>query len=209
MANPLLYFGVGLLACFIGTIPFGPINLTVVKTTVDYDRRRGTEVALAASIVEIFEALVAISFGMVISAYLESNLIIKLVIAITFIGLALFVFTRKSNPSLSEKNENQQSFFNKGLLIAALNPQAIPFWIFALAAISQYFVFEYVGIYLASFLVGVFLGKLMALFGFVVASEYLKNHLQESSQWVNRLLAGILLFIGITQGWNATSSWIA
>lgn len=209
MANPLLYFGVGLLACFIGTIPFGPINLTVVKTTVDYDRRRGTEVALAASIVEIFEALVAISFGMVISAYLESNLIIKLVIAITFIGLAVFVFTRKSNPSLSENNENQQSFFNKGLLIAALNPQAIPFWIFALAAISQYFVFEYVGIYLASFLVGVFLGKLMALYGFVVASEYLKSHLQESSQWVNRLLAGILLFIGITQGWNATSSWIA
>lgn len=209
MANPLLYFGVGLLACFIGSIPFGPINLTVVKTTVDYDRRRGTEVALAASIVEIFEALVAISFGMVISAYLESNLIIKLVIAMTFIGLALFVFTRKSNPSLSEKNENQQSFFNKGLLIAALNPQAIPFWIFALAAISQYFVFEYVGIYLASFLVGVFLGKLMALYGFVVASEYLKSHLQESSQWVNRLLAGILLFIGITQGWNATSSWIA
>ena len=209
MANPLLYFGVGLLACFIGTIPFGPINLTVVKTTVDYDRRRGTEVALAASIVEIFEALVAISFGMVISAYLESNLIIKLVIAITFIGLAVFVFTRKSNPSLSENNENQQSFFNKGLLIAALNPQAIPFWIFALAAISQYFVFEYVGIYLASFLVGVFLGKLMALYGFVVASEYLKSHLQESSQWVNRLLAGILLFIGITQGWNAASSWIA
>lgn len=209
MANPLLYFGVGLLACFIGSIPFGPINLTVVKTTVDYDRRRGTEVALAASIVEIFEALVAISFGMVISAYLESNLIIKLVIAITFIGLAVFVFTRKSNPSLSENNENQQSFFNKGLLIAALNPQAIPFWIFALAAISQYFVFEYVGIYLASFLVGVFLGKLMALYGFVVASEYLKSHLQESSQWVNRLLAGILLFIGITQGWNATSSWIA
>lgn len=209
MANPVLYFGVGLLACFIGTIPFGPINLTVVKTTVDYDRRRGTEVALAASIVEIFEALVAISFGMVISAYLESNLIIKLVIAITFIGLAVFVFTRKSNPSLSENNENQQSFFNKGLLIAALNPQAIPFWIFALAAISQYFVFEYVGIYLASFLVGVFLGKLMALYGFVVASEYLKSHLQESSQWVNRLLAGILLFIGITQGWNATSSWIA
>lgn len=209
MANPLLYFGVGLLACFIGSIPFGPINLTVVKTTVDYDRRRGTEVALAASIVEIFEALIAISFGMVISAYLESNLIIKLVIAMTFIGLALFVFTRKSNPSLSEKNENQQSFFNKGLLIAALNPQAIPFWIFALAAISQYFVFEYVGIYLASFLVGVFLGKLMALYGFVVASEYLKSHLQESSQWVNRLLAGILLFIGITQGWNATSSWIA
>jgi threonine/homoserine/homoserine lactone efflux protein len=203
MANPLLYFLVGMTACFIGTIPFGPINLTVVKTTVDYDSRRGTEVALAASIVEIFEALVAICFGLVISAYLESNLVIKLLIAIAFILLAGFVFTRKTDPSLAEKNSNQESFFRKGLLIAALNPQAIPFWIFALATISQYFVFEYVGIYLIGFLAGVFVGKLIALYGFVVASGYLKTHLQESSQLVSKILAGVLLFIGLSQGWNA------
>jgi len=209
VANPLLYFLVGMTACFIGTIPFGPINLTVVKTTVDYDRRRGTELALAASIVEIFEALVAICFGMVISAYLESNLVIKLVIALAFIGLSVFVFTHKSEPSLQEKNNEQQSFFRKGLLIAAVNPQAIPFWIFALAAISQYFVFEYVGIYLIGFLAGVFVGKLIALYGFVVASGYLKTHLQQSSQLVNRLLAAILLFIGLTQGWNAVSTLVA
>lgn len=196
-------------ACFIGTIPFGPINLTVVKTTVDYDRRRGTELALAASIVEIFEALVAILFGMVISSFLESNLVIKLVIALVFIGLSLFVFTRKSDPSLEAKNNEQQSFFRKGLLIAAVNPQAIPFWIFALAAISQYFVFEYVGIYLIGFLAGVFVGKLVALYGFVLASGYLKTHLQQSSQLVNRLLAAILLFIGLTQAWNAVSTLIA
>ena len=50
MEGPPIYFVVGLIACFIGTIPFGPINLTVVKTTVDYNQARGTEVALAASI---------------------------------------------------------------------------------------------------------------------------------------------------------------
>ena len=208
MANPLLYFLVGMTACFIGTIPFGPINLTVVKTTVDYDSRRGTEVALAASIVEIFEALVAICFGLVISAYLESNLLIKLVIALAFIGLSIFVFTRKSDPSLQVRNNDQQSFFKKGLLIAAVNPQAIPFWIFALAAISQYFTFEYVGIYLVGFLAGVFVGKLLALYGFVVASGYLKTHLQQSSLLVNRLLAGILFFIGMTQLWNGISNFI-
>ncbi|NKB34856.1 MAG: hypothetical protein GKR91_17310 [Pseudomonadales bacterium] len=177
MESPFLYFLVGLLACFIGTIPFGPINLTVVKTTVDYNQKRGTEVALAASIIEIFEALVAICFGMVISAYLETNTIIKLFIAAVFIGLAAFVFTRKTDPELQEERNDEQSFFKKGLLIAALNPQAIPFWIFALAAISQYFEFEYIGIYLAGFLAGVFVGKLIALYGFVITSGYLKTHL--------------------------------
>jgi predicted tellurium resistance membrane protein TerC len=49
----------------------------------------------------------------------------------------------------------------------------------------------------------VFLGKLLALYGFVVASGYLKTHLAESSQLVNKVLAAVLLFIGISQLWNA------
>ena len=209
MENPFLYLLVGFIACFIGTIPFGPINLTVVKTTVDYDVKRGLEVALAASIIEVLEALVAILFGMLISDFLESNAFIKLTLAVIFIALAIAVFTRTSKLSLNAAKQEQQSFFKKGLLIAGLNPQAITFWIFALATISQYFEFDYSGIYLFGFLAGVFIGKVTALVGFVIASTYLKAHLQESSQLVNKLLAGILLFIGITQGWNAVSTLIA
>ena len=205
MANPLLYFLVGTITCFIGTLPFGPINLTVVKTTIDYDRRRGSQVALAASLVEILQALVAIVFGLVISTFLETNATFSGVIALVFIALAVFVFTRKSRPVLQDRGAGPRSFFSQGLLIAALNPQAIPFWIFALAAISQYFVFEYVGIYLLSFLAGVFVGKLLALTGFVIVSEYLRTHLQASAQLVNRLLAAVLLIIGISQGRSAMS----
>ncbi|HJO12851.1 MAG TPA: LysE family transporter, partial [Gammaproteobacteria bacterium] len=194
------------LVCFVGTIPFGPINLTVVKTTVDLNKTRGLEVALAASLVEILEALVAISFGAVISIYLESSLSIRLFIAIAFIALGIIVLTRKSrvdpiNDSAVEPDYTV-SQFKKGLIVAALNPQAIPFWVFALAAISQYFVFEYVGIYLIGFLAGVFAGKLIALYGFIIASNYLKTHVQQSSLMVNRLLGGILILIGISQAWN-------
>lgn len=139
MTNPYFYLLVGMIACFIGTIPFGPINLTVVKTTVDHNRLRGTEVALAASLIEILQALIAISFGMVISSYLESNVVIKII--------------------------------------------------------------------LACFLLGVFAGKLIALYGFVIASDYLKSHLQKSSKMVNRLLAGILLLIGLSQALSAITKF--
>ena len=183
--------------------PFGPINLTVVKTTVDHNRLRGTEVAFAASIIEILQALIAISFGMVISSYLESNIAIKIILALVFIVLAVFIYIRESKPVFSAIDIQQESFFKKGLLIATLNPQAVPFWIFALATISQYFDFEYVGVYLACFLLGVFAGKLIALYGFVIASDYLKSHLQKSSKMVNRLLAGILLLIGLSQASRA------
>ena len=202
MDSTFLYFIVALLACLLGTIPFGPINLTVVKTTVDYNAARGSEVAMAASMVEILQALIAIWFGMVISNFLESNLLIRLAIAVAFVVLAIVIFRRKPKPALSEDSSGEESFFLKGLLIAVLNPQAIPFWIFALAAISQYFMFEYEGIYLLAFLAGVFAGKLIALNGFVIASNFLKSHLQQSSIWVNRVLASVLMFIGLSQGWN-------
>ena len=203
MYGPFLYFIVGLVACLIGTIPFGPINLTVVKTTVDYNAARGTEVAVAASLIEIIQALIATCFGMIISNFLEANLFIRVTIAFAFILLAGVIFTRKPRPKLQQASSEEKSFFMKGLVIAALNPQAVPFWIFALAAISQYFVFEYVGIYLLAFLLGVFIGKLIALYGFVVASTYLKSHLEQSSVLVNRILASVLLFIGVSQAWNA------
>lgn len=202
MDGPFLYFIVALIACLMGTIPFGPINLTVVKTTVDYNAARGTEVAVAASLVEIVQALIATCFGMIISNFLEANLLVKVAIGLVFIVLAGVIFTRKPKPKL-EKEVEEKSFFMKGLVIAALNPQAVPFWIFALAAISQYFVFEYMGIHLVAFLAGVFVGKLIALYGFVVASAYLKTHLEQSSVLVNRILASVLLFIGVSQLWNA------
>lgn len=206
MGNPFLYFLVGFLACLLGTIPFGPINLAVVKTTVDYDRTSGIEIAFAASLIEMLQALIAICFGMLISSFLDANVAIKFALAFIFIALAIFIFTRKPTPTLEKRESKPVSFFRNGLIIAGLNPQAVPFWIFALAAISQYFEFQYIGLTLIAFLLGVFTGKLVALYGFVVASTYLKAHLQESSTLVNRLLAAILLFIGLSQGWNAVNS---
>lgn len=35
MDNPFVYFSVGFVVSFLGTIPFGQINLTIVKTTLD------------------------------------------------------------------------------------------------------------------------------------------------------------------------------
>lgn len=203
MDNPLIHFAVGLIVCFLGTIPLGPINLTVVKTTLDYDSRRGMEIALAAALVEIAQALVAISFGMMISAYLDSNRITKFMLAAVFVVLAIVVYTRKTDPKLGVSTAAQRAFLFRGLWLAALNPQAVPFWIFALAAISQYTVFHYNGVSLVGFLAGVFLGKLLALLGFVYASSYLRTHLRQSSRFVNHALAGILLFIGVSQLWNA------
>ena len=205
MESSIIYFAVGLLACFLGSVPVGPINLVVVKTSVDRGAQAGLLLAMGASLVEIFQALIAIFFGMLISEYLESNRYIKLGIAAAFIILAAVMFLRRTNPQFQQGPvaTRPAACFRRGLLVAALNPQAVPFWIFALAAISQYGDFVYAGTYLALFLVGVLLGKLAALYAYVLASGYIRQHLVSSCHAINKALASVLLLIGISQLWNA------
>jgi len=197
--NLVEYFLLGTIVCFVGTLPIGPINLAVVKITVDKNAMRGFEVALAASVVEIFKALIALSFGLVIGSFLETNTVFQILVASVFIGLGILVWNGKPRDAINNDEGTDGSELTTGFLLAALNPQAIPFWVFALAAISQYTTLNYHGLCLVGFLSGVFVGKLLAWSGCVLISQYLKSHLRQSSLIVNRLLAMVLFFIGVYQ----------
>ncbi len=202
MSELVLHFLAGFVLCFLGTLPFGPINLSVVKVTVDHGVRRGVEIAAAASLIEILQAAIAILFGMVISNFLENNIVLRFSLAVLFIILAAYIFSREPATQMREEDRGQHSWFRRGLVIAALNPQAIPFWIFALAAASQYLQLQLSGLSLLVFLLAVLFAKFAALYGFAKVSDYLSAHLQQSSLWINRLLAAVLLIIGLSQAWD-------
>ena len=68
---------------------------------------------------------------------------------------------------------------------------------------------DYTGVHQLLFLVSVSVGKLAALYGFVITSDYLASYLQQSSRLVNRLLAAILLLIGLSQGYTAIITLVA
>lgn len=204
-----LYFAVGFFASLVGTIPFGPINLTVLKATVDHGPGRGVQIALAASLVEFGQVFLALWFGKLITTFLEQNAVVGLLFAVLFVVLAAVVVTREAHPLLPDNADGEQSFFRRGLLISLLNPQVIPAWIITLTVIDQYVDFDYAGVYQLLFLLGVSGGKLAALYGFVIASDYLASHLQQSGRLVNRLLAAILLLIGLSQGYTAIVTLVA
>lgn len=192
-------FLVGASVCFAGTLPFGPINLTVAKITIEKSRLRGFEVAVAAAAVETFQVLLAVWFGLVIGTFLEGNVIFRAAVATAFLLIGVVVFRRRPAESLAADGHSFGSEFKTGLLVAAVNPQAIPFWIVALAAINDYTDLTFQGLELALFLAGVFAGKVLALTGFIIASDYLKTHLQQSGKLVNYALGSVLIIIGVLQ----------
>lgn len=202
MESALIYLVAGILMSFVGTLPLGPINLTVVKTAIDHTSRHGVEVAIAAALIEILEVLVAFSFGQLIVGFLDTNRVVQTLTALVCFMLAAYFSARKPGKIQEAHNPEPRSFYLRGFTVALVNPQAIPFWIFALAVLNQYLPMDVDGSTLALFLGGVFVGKLMALLGFVYVSGYLKTHTRHSSLIVNRVLAIVLVIAGFAQLWS-------
>lgn len=196
------YFTIAVIVTFLGAIPFGAINLSVINTTLKKSFIKGLEFSVAASIVEIGEALVAILFGTFIEMFLKEYEWIQIIVFSIFIGLGLYNLIRKTHPKLKERSRFKLPEFAKGLLISLANPQAIPFWIFVLAFLAQSVQLDFMGASLMWFLTGVFVGKLLALVLFGLLSNFLKDRLKKSCTLINRTFGFILLLIGLVQAFQ-------
>ena len=192
-------FLIGVFASFLGTLPLGPINLAVIKTTVDQHARAGLEFAIAASLIEILQAVLVLWFGAFISSFWRANPAFEMLLASVFILLGAAFWQRRPAIPTEPDKASRGSPFVGGLLIALLNHQAVPYWILATSMISQTLGDQFFDSALVISLSGVALGKFAALCGFVMASHLLTARLQQRWVAINRLVGIVLLAIGILQ----------
>lgn len=203
MLDLLIYFFIGASICFISSLPFGPINLTVAKITIEKNRMRGLEVAAAAAFVEVLQVLIAVWFGLIISNFLENNVVFRVLVATMFVVIGVYIYHRKPARNLNVRADQRfGSELQTGLFVSAINLQAIPFWIIALTLINDVLGLVLQGWPLVLFILGVLMGKMSALTGFIIVSDYLKNHFFESDRWVNHFLGIVLIVIGLLQWAN-------
>lgn len=201
-------FAVGWLASFLGTLPFGPINLSVVSRTVKDSLRAGLWFALAAALIEIGQSFVALHCSALINQYLDSSPWIKWGTAGLFILLGLFFMLKREQQQTEEAVKNRKdNNFLAGIIISILNLQAIPFWIFILTYLDMsHHIRIDASISLsgiALFLLGVSSGKFAALALFGLLSQTVKGHVQSLKYWMNKVIGFILLLIGIFQFFSA------
>lgn len=205
--HPMLVFLITWTASFTGTLPFGPINLSVVDTTIRQSFRAGLWFSVAAAIVEIGQSFIALQFNHSITGYLDGHPWAKLVAAIVFLGIGLAFLLRKDKEENQKQQWAKKSNFVRGLFISLLNAQAIPFWIFVLAYLEtsqsiQFSTHQSMQIVMAFFL-GVSTGKLAALLLFGLLGQLISQRSQLIQHWMNKAIGGILIGIGLFQGLQA------
>lgn len=127
-------FLIGFIISFIGSIPPGTLNLSVLQLGLEGKIKTALRFALAVSIIEYPYAWI----GVVFEDWITSNPAVvenfRLITAIvmTTLGVLSLISARRPTTVPSKFSE---SGFRRGIILSILNPMAIPFWV----AITAYF----------------------------------------------------------------------
>lgn len=113
---------------FLGSIPPGTLNLTVLQLGIEKKMNIAWRFAIAAALIEYPYAWLAVTF----EGWITSSPVIldnfKLISAIVMIFLGVVNIWSAQKPTVFVK-KFQESGFRRGVILGVLNPLAMPFWI--------------------------------------------------------------------------------
>lgn len=177
-------FLMALFFSYIGSIPPGTINISVIQLTLNNKVKGAIEFALAAAIVEFFYATFAVGIQFFFVSKLDFTIHFKIVAAIAMFILGIINLSGRNKTSQPARPTIAVSGFKKGVIVSIFNPLAIPFWIAVTAYLesqqwvsitSQTFWFYILGISSGTFLLLLSLIFLVSKFKIGVEDNLLVN----------------------------------
>lgn len=121
-------FAIAFAFSFIGSVPPGTINLTVLQLGLEKKFSIAMRFGAAAALIEYPYGWIAVKFAAFILSTPAIVTNFQLITGIVMVTLGAFNLWAASKPSnFSVRFSN--SGFRRGLLLGILNPMAIPYWI--------------------------------------------------------------------------------
>lgn len=193
----LLAFCIAFCFSFIGTIPPGTLNLSIIQLGLDHKISTAWRFALAAAIIEYPYAWLAVKF----EDFLTSSPVIidnfQIITAVVMISLGIFSLWMANRPSSSLATRFQASGFRRGVFLALLNPLALPFWVAMTAYIkAQGWLDLSTNVELHLYLLGVSLGGLVVLIIMAYLAKRVVTYFQ-GSVLLKKIPGLMLLILGL------------
>ncbi|MBK6620023.1 MAG: LysE family transporter [Saprospirales bacterium] len=202
----LLLFSYGIALSFIGSLPFGIINMTVAETTVRKGFAAGVWVAVGASVVEFIQVLVSLKL---IGLFVENSRLEKifdLIALLVFLGLAIISFrnARKEASPREAQVSNLPAIpdFFRGALVSSFNVMVFPYWIFYGAYFSSHGWMKLQNLDISIFSAGAMTGTFVVLLLYARLGLLLIRRASALTRYVNWFLFALFLGLGIFQGWK-------
>jgi len=190
-------FFIGMLFSFLGSIPPGTINLSVMQLGVNGQMRGAWFFIIATVIIEFVYAAIAVKFQIFLT---KNTLITEHFQIISGLALLTLGFINLSkNTSKREINTQKQGRknFRKGFIISLANPLNIPFWLVVTAFLQNKHIIALSGpLNFWSYIFGITLGTFLLLWLVANLSSRLEGFFR-NSLLVYKLPGLILVCLGL------------
>lgn len=178
----LLSFLVAFAFSFIGMIPPGTINLSIIQLGLSGKISVAMRFSMAAAVIEYPYAWLAIEFEDLITSSTEFTESFQLVTGFVMIVLGVLSLWSTQQKQSSFAVRFQASGFRRGVFLALLNPQALPYWLAITAYIKSVGWLDLsTGLEIHSYLVGVSLGTLAFLMILAYLSEMVEKYFKQNT----------------------------
>jgi len=199
--NLIVYLFLGLITAVLGALPLGTTNVAVINTTIKENIHNALKIMYPAAIAEVILVLLAMYYNTKIIGFIDGNIWVQYSIAVVLLlaGAILF-FRRKDAVINNNKPEIPKQLL--GFILGMVNPAVLIYWILAISYLNKKIIhldlsIEYTLLIL--FLVGVFFGKVVTLYGFGKFSHLLKLKMNYVSAKVNQIIGVLLAVVSIIQ----------
>lgn len=195
MTEVLSTFGVAFLFSFIGTIPPGTLNLTVIQLGLNQRIDAAWRMAFAAALIEYPYAWVAVGFQDFLSQSLEFRHHFHLISGFVMVALGVINLWASSKRS-TFLQRFEASGFRKGIVLSLLNPLAIPFWMAMTAYLKTYGWLNLSDRYeVQAYLIGVCTGTLVLLMSVAFLAGKVVNYFRSDSI-LKKIPGTVLILLG-------------
>ncbi|WP_299513184.1 LysE family transporter [Mucilaginibacter sp.] len=186
-----LTFFLGLIANFIGYIPPGNINLTLIRITINRGFKQAMHFIIAFSCVEFFFTFFIMQAAKWLSAQVRLDVVIDWVMAALFFTLGIITWLSRKKPP--ETNYAEHDSIKYGILLGFINPMQVPFWIITgTYLITHEWILDGM-LALVIFSIGSAAGAFLCLFLYARFAQYIQSKFALSTRVINTAIA-ILFF---------------
>ncbi len=196
----LIGFGVS----YLFSLPPGMISLNVLQTTIQKGLLSAFWLAVAAVIVESVQAFIGVKFSEWINQHENLKLGLEVFVIPVFLALGIGnvmigIKTIRNKDKASLQPQKTIGSFWKGLIVSALNPVAIPFWVVWAVGISEKNLLVMETSHILVFVFGTTLGTLACLMTYAVLSAVIAKRIHAVKVWMNIIIGALFIGLAIAQ----------
>jgi threonine/homoserine/homoserine lactone efflux protein len=192
-----LHILLGFAMAFLSLLPPGMLNMTVVRTTIEKNRREGFWFALGAATVVILQAFIALAFAKYFAnnPHIVERLKLAGIFVLFLLSVAFFIQARKKFKGEGSKRKGRS--FVVGFLMGSMNMLAIPFYLVLSSFLENRGMLIIEQPYITLFVLGVFLGSFSLFLVYLQFAMIIQKRAQFIARNINYILSILFFVLGI------------